>query len=181
MCFVGCISFAWHYGKMYSQHLFSLRWIKNIAQIRKIVEKVQLWKGKRVKVLFYSLKQLSVILKIRKKEFSVSALWPTLITSCMAYLAGRGWRVPGIKTPLIALYRMTSHWPISSTTSLEPRTSSIWLGIPCQKWTKKFWTWKMLANRIKLDTISLRRKIIHALRDKLSYTSDVTYLSKVCS
>lgn len=62
------------------------------------------------------------------------------------YLAGKGWRVPGMRTPLIALYKMVSHWPINSTTSLEPKTSSMWLGIPCQKWTKKFWTWKLKKN-----------------------------------
>lgn len=71
------------------------------------------------------------------------------------YLAGKGWRVPGMRTPLIALYKMVSHWPINSTTSLEPRTSSMWLGIPCQKWTKKFWTWKLKKKTWKLIKFKL--------------------------
>ena len=51
------------------------------------------------------------------------------------------------------LYSMLSQFPISSITWRSDKIDVMWDGIPCQKWTRKFWTWKWVSDLWVLDKI----------------------------
>lgn len=66
------------------------------------------------------------------------------------YLSGKFWRGDVIRTLLITLYSRVSQWATKSTTTSLARTGNMWVGIPCQKWSRKLSTYR----QIKCSTYS---------------------------
>lgn len=83
-------------------------------------------------------------------------LSPTSSTSFTApdsHLSGSACRTVGINTPEMALYRMESQTPTMLTTVCEPKTGSMWGGMPCQKCSRKLWTCEKLTSHSIHETM----------------------------